>query len=216
MNRSRLGELRTQFPGASWAIWSPEFPDTDCIEAQPDRLTEFIETRCEALDPSVVLLTTNPTPSKPLGYRNFHSPTATGSDCHLKQLIQENSLHHLQGGYMTALFPTTAEPSSTVPDPQSIDVDRFFDELRALGQSSYDIICFSTLAFDTLNCEFDAPVTHLAQDIPSISAMLDGIELSVYKVRDIMHKGADHGANTPMAERPDLQAQLEQLNERIQ
>lgn len=208
MNRDRLGELRVECPGSSWAVWSEEFPADDCLEQQPDKLTEFIEARSECLQPGIILVSHSNSDGKPLGYRDFHSPNPKSINHDLKEIIQGNNLDVLRGAYMTRILPNGSWDGTAPLETNGADVGQFLDQVRALGQSQYAVICLSKPSFTILNQALEGTLDALPHGIHSFSTELDAIDLTVYNV------GTDVERTDTARER--LETQLQFLNSTLE
>lgn len=210
MNTRDLRELRSQFPGSSWAMWSDEFPDDGCPESDPQCWVEFVRSHRTELTPGIVFLSLNPSGEQPSNFRNFHSPKRKHHDDRLKAFIQEDGLEALHGGYMTDLMVDEVNPDSKQITPEEPDVERFLDQLEFLGADQYHVISFSGKAFEALNEYFERPAQEsLPHDIRSFSAVWNGIRMSVYRVWFF----GNWGANADKI--PELRRQLAYLDEEI-
>lgn len=159
MERDSLQTIQSKFPGSSRALWSEAFPNDGCVEEDTDQLTEFIHSRSDRLNRSVVLLSLNPAAVEPPGYQNFHSPASKHYDYRLKEFIQDKGLDNIIGAYMTDIVPDAVDPDSKNIAPEEADTGRFLVQLRALSKNEYDIICFSKQAFEALQDFFDVTTT---------------------------------------------------------
>ncbi|QLD84922.1 hypothetical protein HWV23_04040 [Natronomonas halophila] len=177
-----LRQLREQFPGSSWALWSEEYPDEGCIEEQPDQLVEFIESNRSQLNPEVVFVSLNPSSDLPTDYANFHSPSWKHYDERIKEFVQENELENLTGGYMTDIVPDVADPNSANVTPDTADIDRFSTQLSILDKSEYHVICFTGKTFEALKSNFGAEVQQHQHNIESFTESLEEKTLHVYRV----------------------------------
>lgn len=177
-----LRQLREQFPGSSWALWSEDYPDDGCIEHQPQQLVEFIESNRSRLNPEVVFVSLNPSSDLPTDYANFHSPSWKHYDERIKEFVQENDLENLTGGYMTDIVPDVADPNSANVTPDTADVDRLYTQLSILDRSEYYVICFTGKTFEALRSTFGAEVQQHQHSIESFTASLEEIPLHVYRV----------------------------------
>lgn len=180
MNRRVLGELRAEFPGASWALWSPEFPESGCVEEQSGRLTEFIEDRSTQLNGRVVLLSVNPSERRSLGYQNFHTPARDDAGHRLKQYIQDQELQRITGAYIAELTPKVRDPDPSGLAPQDADTERFLDQLHSLGHRRYDVVCLGADVFRILDDRFTGDPESRGLDIQSFTAKRNDIELDVH------------------------------------
>lgn len=207
MRKRDLDALRTRFEGSSWAIWSEEFPRTDCPESDPERWTEFVQSHREELTPNVVFLSLNPSSEQPGNFRNFHSPKRKHYDDRLKTFIQEDRLEALHGGYMTDLVMDEVDSDSNQITPEAADVERFLDQLEFLGADQYHVISFSGKAFKALNEYFETSSHRsMPHDIRSFSVVWNGIRVHVYRVWFF----GNWGANADKI--PELRCQLAYLD----
>jgi hypothetical protein len=177
-----LRQLREQFPGSSWALWSKAYPDEGCIEEQPDQLVEFIESNRGQLNPEVVFVSLNPSSDLPTDYANFHSPSWKHYDERIKEFVQENELENLMGGYMTDIVPDVADPNSANVTPDGADIDRLYNQLSILDEPEYHVICFTGKTFDALTSHFGAEVEQHQHNIELFTASLEEKTLHVYRV----------------------------------
>lgn len=209
MNRNRLGELRVECPGASWAVWSEEFPADGCLESHPERLTEFVESRSDCLQPDVIIASLSHSTRKQLGYRNYHSPDSSSLSHILKDAIQDQGLEELRGAYLTTIHPESGWDETSPLGTDEADVTQFFDQLRALGQSRYDIVCLSQRAFDILTHELDGVPESHSHGIRSFSTELDSINITAF------HVGTGADGDTTDRDRELLRSQLQFLNDAL-
>lgn len=204
-----LAQLRNEYPGSSWALWSEDFPEDGCIEENTEDLVEFIESNAHRLRPEIVFVSLNPSSELPTDYSNFHSTSWKHYDERIKEFVQENDLETLLGGYMTDIVPDVADPNSGNVTPGTVDIERLDQQLSMLGESRYHIICFTGKTFDALQSHFGADVEELPHDIQSFQARLRNKTLEVYRV---WFYGL-YGVHQQKVE--ELEKQLEYLNDEI-
>lgn len=208
MNDQSLTTIAERFPWASWAIWDEGFPDDDCVEQTPERLVGFMQEHADHLTPDIVLLGLNRSDDLTAPFENFHAPTRTHYDYRLKKFIQEGGLDRLWGAYMTDLVDEVNPDSS---DVQMTDADAkiLFEQLHALGQHDYHVICFGNKPFDALTQYFDATVTTHSPETRQTTITIDELTLQLYRVWFYGLYGIYQDKIGV------LQRQLKQLNERF-
>lgn len=181
MDTETLTWIAEDYPWASWAIWDDEFPDGECIERQPGNLVDFFHNHAEFLTPEIVLMGLNRADDLPTPYSNFHAPTRKHYDYRLKDFIQEGDLERLQGAYMTDLVDDV-DPESQNVQVSDDDLRVLLEQLRLLGESEYQIVCFGNKPFDGLVDYFSANVTTHSPELKRTIIEIDEIKLSVYRV----------------------------------
>lgn len=209
MDLESIQRLQAKYPGASWALWSDEFPDDGCLEEYPEQFTEFIESNTDQLNGSIILLSLNPSGTEPEGYENFHSPARKHFDHRLKVFIQDNRLEKLAGGYMTDIVPGTVDPNSMNVSTEDTDVERFLNLLQDLNHTKYYVICFGAKAFQALNNSFGNQTVNHPHNITSFLGRVNDQRISVHRVWHY----SNYGANADKV--PELERQLMYLNTEI-
>lgn len=209
MDLDRLKSIRDRYPTSSWAIWSPNYPESGCVEENPDAMYRFFHQRIDKLTPNVVLLALNPSEGIPAPFANFHPTNELHYDYRLKEFIQENGLERLQGAFMTDLVLDQVDPESSKVTPTHEDVNPFLDQLDLLGETEYHIICFLEKVFQTLRGFFNAKVTELDHEIKRFKADWQGKTLHVYRVWFY----GNWGANIDKVAK--LESQLKYLNDDV-
>jgi len=206
MDVSTLEALKDEYPTSSWALWSPEFPNDNCIEEDAAELFEFIKNNRDRLRPSVVLLSLNPSTKLPSDYQNFHSTEPIHRNDQFRDHVEEAGL---EGAYMTDLVERIVDADSRNVDPTVNDVENLLDQLDLLDQETYYILCFHEKVFQTLLEFCDSRVRELEHDIRAFRAVQDGVQLGCYRVW--FH--ANWGANRDKI--PALREQLTFLSSEI-
>lgn len=206
MDSSTLATLKDEYPTSSWALWSAEFPDDNCIEEDPEAFFEFVKSNREDLRPSIVLLSLNPSTELPSDYQNFHSTEPKHRNDQFRDLVEDADLN---GAYMTDLVERIVEADSGNVDPTSEDVENFFRQLHRLDQETYHILCFHEKVFQTLMQHCDSRSRELAHDIRAFRGVHDGVQLECYRVW--FH--ANWGANQEKV--PALRKQLTFLSSEV-
>jgi len=203
MDVRTLEALRKQYPTSSWALWSPKFPEDGCVEEDSERLVSFISERQDSLQPSVVLLSLNPSTHLPSDFQNFHSTDAKHRNDQFRDYIVEAGL---EGAYMTDLVERV-NPDSNSVEVQEDDIQNFLDQLELLNQDRYYVICFLNDAFTALRDGFDADERGYPHRIKAFSSVWNGTKLDCFKV----YFHANWGVNQDKT--PD--EQLEYLNDHV-
>lgn len=208
VDRETVTRIRDTYQWASWAVWDERFPDGDCVETNPDQLSQFILDQRDRLTPDIVLLGLNRSGDLVSSFANFHAPTRKHYDYRLKEFIQDGDLDRLHGGYMTDLVDEVDPDASSVTVTDS-DADVFLDQLRLLNQSEYHILCFGNKPFRGLTDYFDTDPIEWDPEIKYAQTAADGMTLHLYRV---WFYGL-YGANQDKVD--ILETQLHHLNERI-
>jgi hypothetical protein len=208
MNQQRFEAVRDDYPEASWATWSREFPESGCIEETPEKVYEFIEQHRDRLNTGIVLVSLNPSRELPADFSNFHSPSRTHYDHRLNEFIQSNDLDRITGAYMTDLS-VDIDPRSENVNPGAEEIERFLNQLETLGEDEYHVICFIGKVFATLRSVFDGQPSGLEYGIKSFDASWNGRTLHVHRVWFY----GNWGANADKV--PELERQLEYLNDEV-
>lgn len=208
MDSQTITAIVEQFPWASWAIWDEGFPDGDCVEQTPEQLVEFIHEHTTHLTPDIVLLGLNRSDDLTAPFQNFHAHAGTHYDYRLKEFIQDDDLDRLWGAYMTDLVDEV-NPDSNEVEITEKDAETLFQQLHALGQHDYHVICFGNKPFDALIQYFDATVTAQSPEIKCATISVDGLTLQLYRVWF-------YGLYGVYQDKVDvLHRQLQQLNEQL-
>lgn len=205
MDGHTLQRLKDGVPTASWALWSPEFPEAGCVEEEPDELVTYIHGRREELRPSVVLLSLNPSTHMPSNYANFHSTEPKHRNAQFRELIEESGL---DGAFMTDLVERVGADSREI-EPTADDVENLLEQLELLGQDRYYLICFLEPVYETLKTYFDGETRELQHEIRSFSTNWKDVRLHCYRVW--FH--ANWGANQDKV--AELRKQLSYLSSEI-
>lgn len=179
MDDSTLETLKNEYPTASWALWSSEFPETGCIEDKPAEFFEYIKQRRDQLRPSVVLLSLNPSTELPTNYRNFHSTDPKHRNDQFRDLIEEAGL---EGAYMTDLVERIINADSGNVEPTSADVENLVNQLKQLDQVHYHILCFHEKVYQALKDACESNTRELPHDIRTFQGKYDGVEIECYRV----------------------------------
>ena len=209
MDPATLDRLQSEFPGCIWALWSETFPEADCIEGDCERFTAFIHANRDRLNDRVVLISLNPSTHDPPGYLKVHLTAARHYDSRLKAFIQDNGLENIIGAYMTDIVPDVVDRDSNQVSPENVDVERFIEQLRVLGNEEYDVIYFSRQAFETLQMYFAAEPMELRYELSGFDASTDEFTVSVYRVWHY----SNYGANQDKVGK--LKQQLRYLNDEM-
>lgn len=160
------------------------------------------------LTPDIVFLGLNRSDDLTAPFQNFHAPTRTHYDYRLKEFIQDNGLDRLWGAYMTDLVDEV-NPDSNEVQVTDTDAELLTNQLHALEQRDYHIICFGNKPFNGLARYFDATVTTQPPEIKCATIHVDGMTLRLYRVWF-------YGLYGVYQDKVDvLQRQLQQLNERL-
>ncbi len=181
MDDQSLADIAEQFPWASWAIWDEEFPDDDCVEQTPERLVNFMQEHADQLTPDIVFVGLNRSDDLTSAFQNFHAPTRNHYDYRLKEFVQEENLERLCGAYMTDLVDEVNSESNEV-QMSDADIETLLQQLDALGQHNYNIICFGNKPFDALIQYFDLTVTTQRPEIKQATIRTDEFTLQLYRV----------------------------------
>lgn len=203
MDVGTLEDLKTGYPTASWAVWSPEFPDEGCIEDSPEQLFDFISEQLDSLRPSIVLLSLNPSTHLPSDFQNFHSTDPQHRNDKFRDYVKGAGL---EGAYMTDLVERVNPDSNTVAVRED-DIQNLLDQLELLDQNHYYVICFLNDVFTALRNEFDVKERDYPQNIKGFSTIWSGTQLDCFKV----YFHANWGVNQNKT--PD--EQLKYLNNQI-
>lgn len=215
LDQETVDTLADKYPTASWAIWSDDFPDEECVEEDPAAVRDFLtapEQRAR-MTPNVVFVGLNPSGELVAELSNFHGvgqklPSGDGrygqNDWRLKAFIQSARLSSLTGGYMTDLSLTEESDSSNVT-PADIDYEGFADQLRLLDQDQYTIIAFGNDAFDALERGIDTQ-TEGPVSLRTFTATIADRPVRVYRV---YHYAYRYGGDII----PKLRAQLAYIGE---
>lgn len=204
MDRTRLEQIRDEHPTASWALWSPTFPEAGCVEEQRSELFEYIVSRRDEMRPSIVLLSLNPSTDMPSHFLNFHSTQPKHRNEQFRDVVEASDL---TGAFMTDLVEHTVDASAGNVTPTDDDIENFFDRLELLGQDEYHVFCFLQDVFDTLRDAFDETPDQLPHDIDAFTTRKEGFTLHCYRVW--FH--GNWGANKDKIR--ELETQLTYLNE---
>lgn len=178
MDVQTLESLKNQYPTSSWALWSPRFPDKGCIEDNPQQLFDFISQQREALRPSIVLLSLNPSTHLPSSFQNFHSTDSQHRNDKFRDYVVQAEL---EGAYMTDLVERV-NPDSNAVEVTDDDVQNFLDQLKLLDQDHYYVICFLNDAFTALRDTFDSKERNYPHNIKGFSTVWNGSKLDCFKV----------------------------------
>lgn len=195
ISKDKLKELKEKHPTSSWAIWSEGFPEEGCIEegieSDKDIIYNFIKRNRKNLNPSVVLLSLNPSqeiPRKP--FSNFHYPKEIyprTRDGVLKKSIQKNNLEELKGAFMTDLSKKVT-PNSEEISIDDVNWDEFMKKLDILGEDEYYIVCLGIGVHEFFKkCLDEKEGLSLPEGCP---VSVDGLELNHY---GIYHYSQGHG-----------------------
>ncbi|MFL6230347.1 MAG: hypothetical protein ACJ741_16365 [Pyrinomonadaceae bacterium] len=201
-----------EFTSASWAIWSNEFNQLNCLEAQPQNILPFILRNTDRLNPAVVFLGLNRSRSgASYSFQNFHAMRHTG-DFTLKRYIQEGNPVNLRGGFMTDINARDVSPTGSDVAVSVEDVEHFKEQFQVLDQSSFKVICFGNQAFSALvnglGCE-RKELLCLDASVLMLRSRLLGRTLDIFRVWHYSNRGYN---SKNVAE---LKQQLAYLNERI-
>lgn len=202
----KIDVLRTKYPGASWALWSPEFPNSGCPEEDSSEFLKFIDSNIDRLRSEIVFLSLNPAGKAPTDFLNFHSTDSKHYDARLRRLVEESGL---EGAYMTDLVMDTVNPDSKLVNDDRLDVLVFLNQLNLLDQSEYHVICFLEKAYEALKTHFRGKERSDKYDIKTFSADWNDNQLHVHRVWFF----GNWGANADKI--PKLQNQLKYLSEEI-
>lgn len=174
-----------EYPTASWALWSDDFPDEGCIEDDPTAVREFLAGQREQLRPDVVFLGLNASGELKAPLWNFHgvgrNGLGGGKDRYLKEFIQDAELSQLSGGYMTDLS-SDEDPESKNVTVTADDYERFAEQLRLLGGDRHTVIAFGNDAFNALADHIGATEDSDAISLRTFRDDFAGRELEVYRV----------------------------------
>ena len=206
MDVRTLEMLKENYPTASWALWSSEFPADGCIEEKPEEFFEFVTHNRDQLRPCIVLLSLNPSTHLPTDFQNFHSTDPKHRNNQFRSLVEETGL---EGAYMTDLVERVIESDSANVEPTSADVDNFLEQLKLLDQKTYYIVCFLSKVFKTLADSFSSTPRKFPHEIKGFTTTQNGLQLECYRVW--FH--ANWGANRDKV--PALREQLQFLNAEI-
>lgn len=207
--------LADEWPTASWAIWSDDFPDEGCIEEDPTAVRNFLAApeQRKRMQADVVFAGLNPSGELPGELSNFHGVGHQAPDggihgaydYRLKTFIQDAGLSELIGGYMTDVSGIKANDSDDV-EVTNNDCERFAEQLRVLDQDQYTIIMFGVDAFQALRRSLNARVEEGPVSLKSFSATIAERPVTVYRVYHYSYRyGGDYI--------PKLRAQLAYLSE---
>jgi hypothetical protein len=208
IDRTTVEQLRDDYPWASFAVWSEDFPDEGCVEDTPSEIAPFIVDHHEQLTSDVVLLGLNRSNDLPAPFSNFHAATRQHFDWRLKEFIQDGGLDRLHGAFMTDLVDESNPDAHEVVVTGS-DVEDLADQVRVLDESEYHVVCFGNDPFDGLVDRFDAEVREEEPQIKTAEVTVDGLDLHLNRV---WFYGA-WGENKDKV--PILADQLEYLNDRL-
>jgi len=208
MDSVTLDRLAEQYPWSSWAVWDDSFPDGDCIEERPARLSEFVQNHAEVLTRDVVFVGLNRSDDLPAPFANFHAPTRAHYDYRLKEFVQDGGLHRLHGAYMTDLVDDVEADSHDV-DATDEDVAVLLEQLQLLGAAEYHLVCFGNKPFDALAEYFGVDVSARPPELRCATVDVDGLTLHLYRV---WFYGL-YGANQDKV--AVLERQLQTLNEQV-
>lgn len=206
MDDPTLATLRDEYPTASWALWSSNFPDEGCLEEDPAEFYEFVQRNRDRLRPSVVLLSLNPSTELPSKYRNFHSTDPKHRNDQFRDLVENAGL---EGAYMTDLVERVVDAKSKNVEPTRTDVDTLFEQLELLDQDQYYILCFHRKVFQALKNTFDATARTIPHEIKTFTTFQRDLRLRCYRVW--FH--ANWGANKDKI--PALQDQMSFLRSNV-
>lgn len=208
MDSKTITMVAERYPWASWAVWDDAFPDSGCVEEQPEGLVEFIQEHAEILTPDIVLMGLNRSDDLPAPFSNFHAPTRTHYDYRLKECIQDGELDRLQGAYMTDLVDEI-DPDSHNIKVRDDDAAVLLEQLCLLGESEFHAVCFGNKPFDGLIEYFNVDVSTLPSDMRRATVETEGLTLHLYQV---WFYGL-YGANQDKV--AVFKRQLQGLNERL-
>jgi hypothetical protein len=212
---SQLRKL-ADFPSASWALWSGEFPGANCLESRsnlesdPKRIYSFVRQNARRLKPGVVFLGLNRSSGRPLPpFRNFHGMHHRG-DKTLHRYVQDEGLTGLQGAFMTDVSEKCTLPDSHRVKLTPNDVREFAKQLQILAQPSYKIICFGRRAFSLtvsglVGCDRQRIKT-IQQEIRTVSAQVENMSLTIFGAYHYSPRGFNNQKVL------DLRRQLSYLN----
>lgn len=211
MDRETQQTLHSEYPESSWALWSDDFPSEGCIEADPDRLTEFFVENRQRLRPDVVLLSTIRAVEGERDYQLIHEPSYRNNDHRLMELIQDGPYNRIEGAFITALWlrHEAAEPDDQWHGP---GFDRLVDQLAILGRDEYHIICISKVAYGAMMMRFAYDHDHadaLPKQMGSLTVSADEMKITFYAVQDYTTFDRDRSTY------PWLEGQLQYLNDEI-
>ena len=176
----------SNFPTASWALWSEKFNKRDSMESEPEKIYPFIISHYKKLKNNIVFVGLNR--SKKRGgketikypkFANFHSIGHPG-DGFLKQMI--NNYPILTGAYMTDLSSVQESDSRKV---KIENLNSFTEQLNILSSSVYNIICFGDEVIKNIanlagHKETIAYEKH--NDIKKIFIEHNDLKLNLYKI----------------------------------
>ncbi|WP_139169233.1 hypothetical protein [Natronobacterium texcoconense] len=178
MDDQTLQRLKEGYPTASWALWSPTFPEDGCIEEDPEELFEFVRNRKEQVRPSIVLLSLNPSTHMPASFENFHSTDPTHRNDQFRDIVVDSGL---EGAYMTDLVERVGADSQEI-EPTPDDVQHFLEQLELLDQDHYHVICFLEPVYQELKAHFNGKTRSLQHEILTFSADWNGTPFHCYRV----------------------------------
>lgn len=178
-----LESVAASYPNSSWAIWSEDYPGPGCVEEDPTRMVSFILSNRNRLTPNIVFLSLNPSANIPAPYSNWHPTDSKHYDYRLKSFIQDNGLETLLGGYMTDLVSHETTPDSAAVDHTEADIDRFLEQLTALGRREYHVVCFfDEDVYEPLRSHFGEESEELKHRIKHFETEWDGRVIHCYRV----------------------------------
>jgi hypothetical protein len=153
-NLDQLNQL-SDFPTASWAIWSEQFPDQGCAEENTADILGFMTEQIDNMNCSVVLLGHNRSPGDNEiwhPFSNFHSIDQEG-DRILKDFVHVQHLQNLEGAYMTDLSQEIA-PYGVHVYPNQQDFETLTAQIDILSPgldiNETKIVCLGRDTFNEL------------------------------------------------------------------
>lgn len=196
-NMNQIQQLQN-YVAASWALWSENFNNPGCLEANRQNILPFMQQNLQQLKTDTILLGLNRAPGV-LGaafqpFHNFHGVPHRG-DRTLKHYIQDNNLANLVGAYMTDLNSVVVNANGNQVNADLNDLQIIMQQLAILRGDFFTVICFGTKSFQLLLGLLNlnqADANQLQHNILHIETVRDAMHLNIFRVWHYTDRGYNH------------------------